>query len=316
MSMATCPSSPTRTTRPLRAALALALTLAPAPARAAPDEPVTAPVGPSPARAGPSERDLAYERAVQAEAAGDDAVAAAGYARAYDLTPPAETGPRLLFLRAGVAAHLRVPPDSPAALLHLCQARELLRGHLRDTSDTLAAERADLAAIDGRIAASDDPDCTLLAPPPAASPSPSPAPPTSSPPDPIAAPRPEAAPDARPAPAPPRRLARPLQIAGGLGLGVSAASFALMGAGIVLADRASERGRDACWHAEAGCDVTSGQLLDIVADGHRADTFVRVGAALGALAAIAGVTLLLVGTRLARRPRLAPGPGAALIVHF
>lgn len=313
MSIVTCPSRHTRTTRPLRAALALALALAPAPTRA---EPGSARSPPSPARAGPSERDLAYERAVQAEAAGDDAVAAAGYARAYDLTPPAETGPRLLFLRAGVAAHLRVPPDSPAALLHLCQARELLRGHLRDTSDTLAAERADLAAIDGRIAASHDPDCTLLTPPPAASPSPSPAPPTSAPPDPIAAPRPEAAPDPHPAPAPPRRLARPLQIAGGIGLGVSAASFALMGAGIVLADRASERGRDACWHAEAGCDVTSGQLVDIVADGHRADTFVRVGAALGALAAIAGVTLLLVGTRLARRPRLAPGPGAALVVRF
>ena len=85
----------------------------------------------SPALAAPSERDLAYERAVMAEEGGDHPLAALHYARAYQLTPAAESGPRLLFLRAALAASLRIAADAPAAVLHLCQGRELLRAHAR-----------------------------------------------------------------------------------------------------------------------------------------------------------------------------------------
>ena len=55
----------------------------------------------------PSERDLAYEQGLRAEEAGDDNAAAEHFARAYRLTAPAETGPRLLFLRCRkpVTAH-------------------------------------------------------------------------------------------------------------------------------------------------------------------------------------------------------------------
>lgn len=263
----------------------------------------------SPAFAAPSERDLAYERAVMAEEAGDHPLAALHYARAYQLTPAAESGPRLLFLRAALAASLRIAADAPAAVLHLCQGRELLRAHARETAELLPEEGASLAELERRIAASDDPSCASLQPaePPPAREAPEPAP------EPAATPKPAA-----PAPAPASQrspLARPLLIGGGVALGLSVGSFAMLGAGVSIAARASERGRQLCWEEPAGCDLISPEVLDIRADGRRGDTLVRAGAALGAITAIAGLALVITGARLTRPRRVALAPGR-LVVRF
>ncbi|MBL8973902.1 MAG: hypothetical protein JNK56_25145, partial [Myxococcales bacterium] len=90
-----------------------------------------------------SERDLAYELGVQAEASGDPARAAAAHERAYRLTPAAETGPRLLFLRASVAARLRADDGGEATRVHLCHAQVLLRDYLADPSLTPALRGAE-----------------------------------------------------------------------------------------------------------------------------------------------------------------------------
>src|SRR5690606_13511952 len=108
------------------------------------------------ARAAPSERDLAYERGVQADEAGDHARAAVEFARAYHLTPPGETGPRLLFLRASVDARRRARDRGGDPREHLCPARALLREHLAGAApaagpDPLADERASLARIDQEL---------------------------------------------------------------------------------------------------------------------------------------------------------------------
>ena len=84
--------------------------------------------------------------------------AAAAHERAYRLTPAAETGPRLLFLRASVAARLRADDGGEATRVHLCHAQVLLRDYLADPSLTPAlrgAEQTTLERVDqrGRMAA-------------------------------------------------------------------------------------------------------------------------------------------------------------------
>lgn len=269
-------------------------------------------VRPTPAVAAPSERDLAYERAVLAEEAGDHPLAALHYTRAYQLTPAAETGPRLLFLRAALAASLRIPADAPAAVLHLCRGRELVQAYAREAPDLLPEEAAALAELERRIAAGDDPSCVSLhpgeTPTPREVPEAAPAAAAAAAP---AAPRPAA-----PKPAATRSpLARPLLIGGGVSLGLSVGSFAMLGAGVSIAARATERGRQVCWEGPAGCDLISPEVLDIRADGRRGDTLVRAGAALGVITAIAGLALVITGARLARPRRVAAAPGR-LVVRF
>jgi hypothetical protein len=286
--------------RPRVCALALVLALAPGPARAA-----------------PSERDLAYERALAAEEAGDHTRAAAAFERAYSLTAPGESGPRLLFLRAVITAHLRADDGTEAGRSHLCRARELLQGHLGDapptTPDPLAEERARLSEVETRLGGA---DCSPLEP---ATPA-TPAAPTPEP-RPTATQQPGVAPSPAPSPVPTAIVPRPerprtraLWIAGGLGLGLGAASFALMGAGVVLGRRASENGETACRDEPEACNSNSSTIRDIVAEGRRSEQFVAAGATLGGLAVIAGVTLLAVAARRVRHParvtllpRLAPG---------
>lgn len=281
--------------------------------------------------AAPSERDLAYEQAVQADVAGDHALAAAYFERAYRLTAPAESGPRLLFLRAGVAARLRAA-ETGDPRLHLCPARALLREHLGPlpgSADGADAERDSLTRVEAQLQAAGAPDCDARDDPPPT------APPTAPPTDPRDAPKPEpratdpattpAAP--RPAPGPtadaPRRPHLALKIAGGVGLGVGVASFVVLGVGVALADRASDRGRAACWAAPVACEGNVAPIRDIVADGKQADLMVRLGAALGGLGVAAGVVLLGLGARkprrapVALRPTLGPGTaGAALSARF
>jgi len=296
--------------------------------------------------AAPSERDIAYELGVQAEAAGDDSRAAAAFERAYRLTAPAESGPRLLFLRASVAAWLRVDDRAPLARNQLCRAQALLRDHLGAAPavapDPLADERASLELVEQRLAAIAGPGCAALvdgaggaaASTGAATPDPRPttattagsAPDTASPAAPGASPAsaraaPDsgaspasagAAPGTRPAPRRPA-LTRALWIAGGLGLGLGAAAFATLAAGVVLARKAEDRGQTACVEQPAACNTNGPEVREIVADGRRADLMVRAGAALGGLGVIAAVVLFAVGERTRRRarvtltPRLAPG---------
>lgn len=296
----------------------------------------TCPMGHARGAGAPSERDQAYERGVQAEEAGDLSLAARSFERAYRLTAATESGPRLLFLRASVAAHLRAEGGDPRA--HLCAARALLREHLAGSvasvgaDDPLADERASLARIELRLGAAGTQDCDAPAPseaPVSAAPpvTPEPARPEPARPEP-APPGPSSAPAQVDAPVPAARtpgrprVTRALRIAGAVSLGVGAASLGVMGAGIVLADRATERGRTACWKGQVTCEAFKGDITDIVADGQRADGMVRVGAVLGGLGLLAGVVLLAVSERAGRArvvgaPALAPGTaGLALSGRF
>jgi hypothetical protein len=307
--------SPSRGRPCVRAALALILALAPGPAYAA-----------------PSERDLAYEQGLAAEEAGDDLRAAAAYERAYALTSPGESGPRLLFLRAGVAASLRADAGTEIGRTQLCRARELLRGYLGVTPptapDPLAEERVRLSEVEARLAGADcssagTPSTTpqptganpTMPQPTGANPTMPPTPGTST--QPTATqptgtstqtPQPTTPPtgvstaltpiDARPAG--PRT--RALWIAGGASLGLGAAAFALMGAGLVIGPRLSARGEAACRDRPEACDSNSSTIRDLVAEGRRSEQFVKAGAALGGIAVLAGVTLFALAARRARGP--------------
>lgn len=295
------PRAPAPLRRAALAALAVSLSFGTAPARAAPPDPATA----RPA----SERDLAYEQGTLAEEAGDHARAADAYERAYRLTLAVETGPRLLFLRASVAARLRADDGTPAARAQLCRAQALLRSYLDEAGGPATEEHAALGRVDQRLA-TPGPDCAaLLAPPPAPA-SPPAARPT------VPAPRP--APGPGPAavdPAPPRRTPqdRALLASGGVVLGLGVAAFAVMGAGIAVARGAERRGLAECQSDVTTCDAYNQVVLDIRNDGALGNRLTRIGAVTGGLAVLVGVGLIVVGERLRRRPGLAvtphPGPG-------
>ena len=306
LSAATCPVA--------HLALAVALALAPAPALAAPP----------PA----SERDLAYERAVQAEEAGDHVAAAAHYERAFRLTTPAETGPRLLFLRSGVAARTRAFDGSSDARAHLCPARALLRDYLGATADLPArpgdptlAERDSLTKIEQQLAGSRV-DCTAdpaVAPKPA---DPAPVEPTDPPPATKPDPPPPADPPTTkpvgPEPLPPARppLTRKLRISGGAALGAGAAGFAMMTAGIVLAADARKDGFALCRMSQEACDNYTPK--GIRRRGDAANAMIATGATIGAIGIVTGIILFAVSKR-AARPRVAVTPtltGLTLSTRF
>lgn len=293
----------------------LSLGAAPTPAAAQPStqppslSPETAPGTPVPA----SERDLAYELGVQAETAGDQPRAAAAFERAYRLTAPAETGPRLLFLRASVAARLRADDGSPTTRAQLCHAQALLRDYLRDAA-AASAEQATLGSVEERLALASGPDCSTLlgtdttAPKPSPAPTPAPAPaskrplttaPTTAPASP---PRTD---PTRPAPWTPGQ--RALLASGAVSIGLGAAAFAVMGTGIKLAQQANERGLAACRAPDKACTSSvDDNISDLRSDGQRGNTLTRIGAAVGGVAVLTGVVLIIVGERLHRRTRVAP----------
>lgn len=302
--------SPARQTprRRLAGALVLlSLGTAPASAAAQPATPETAPATPAPA----SERDLAYELGVQAETAGDQPRAAAAFERAYRLTTPAETGPRLLFLRASVAARLRADDGSPTTRGQLCHAQALLRDYLRDTA-AASDEQATLGRVEERLALASGPDCqTLLgtsAAPPEPAPAPAPVPGTKLPPtaaptsSPASPPRTD---PTRPAPRTPGQ--RGLLASGVIAVGLGAAAFAVMGTGIKLAQQANQRGLAACREPDKACSASvDDNISDLRSDGERGNTLTRVGAVVGGLAVLTGVVLIVVGEQLHRRSRVTP----------
>lgn len=273
-------------------------------------------LAPEPAPPTASERDLAYELGVQAEASGDPARAAAAHERAYRLTPAAETGPRLLFLRASVAARLRADDGGEATRVHLCHAQVLLRDYLADPSLTPAlrgAEQTTLERVDQRLLARPGaPACdTLLglAPPPAPAITLPPAPTAPAP-----TTTPTTAPTEGPAPPPAAPLTRPLQVSGGVSLGLGVTGLALLAAGVAVARHANQRGRDHCRTAPTACVANDAVLRDVELAGRRGDTLVRVGAVAASLGIILGVTLLALSARkpAPRRLQLLPGPGLAV----
>jgi hypothetical protein len=301
----TCPEVAPLAATAHRLALAVCLTLAPAPSLAAPAA---------------SERDLAYERAVQAEEAGDHAAAAGHYERAFQLTAPAETGPRLLFLRSSVAARLRAFDGSRDARAHLCPARALLRDHLGVTADLAQparatdpslAERDSLARIERQLA-SIGTDC-------APEPDPVPTPPEPARDQPATRPPPTSDSPAEPPPAsepvgpePPPQVSRPritrdLQISGGAFLGVGAAGFAIMTAGIIMAADARKDGVDSCYSTMEACDGSTSEIRNIRKQGSIANGLIPGGAALGGLGLVTGIVMLAVSKR-AGRPRVAVTP--------
>ena len=306
-------------TRP-RLALALLaadLALAPAAARAhLSQETAAINLSQEPAPPSPSERDLAYELGVQAEASGDHARAAAAHERAYRLTPAVETGPRLLFLRASVAARLRADDGSEPTRVHLCHAQVLLRDYLADPAlapELRSAERSSLGRVEQRLATTGTPanTCDALlgltpAPPPAITPPPT----TTTPPQAIA----PIVEGPAPAPAPAAPLTRPLRISGGVSLGLGVTGLALLAAGIAVARGANRRGLAYCSEAPTACVANDNVLRDVELAGRRGDTLVRVGAVAASLGIILGVTLLALSTRkpTPRRLQLQPSPGLAV----
>jgi len=302
--------------RRLAGALALlSLGAAPTPAAAQPPtqppglSPETAPSTPIPT----SERDLAYELGVQAETAGDHPRAAAAFERAYRLTAPAETGPRLLFLRASVAARLRADDGSPTTRGQLCHAQALLRDYLRDGATT-SAEQTTLSRVEERLALASGPDCpTLLdtaAAPPRPAPTPTPVPGIQPPPTTAPTTSPGLPPrtdPTRPAPRTPGQ--RGLLASGVIGLGLAVGAFAVMGSGITLAQQANQRGIDACREPDKACTASvDDNISDLRSDGQRGNSLTRVGAVVGGLAVLTGVVLIIVGEHLHRRPRVAQTP--------
>ncbi|MFZ6177895.1 hypothetical protein [Nannocystis pusilla] len=270
------------------------------------------------AYAAPSARDLAYEQGVQAEEAGEHARAAAEFTRAYRLTPTNEAGPRLLFLRASVAAHLRAHDGRGEHPEHLCQARALLREHLDGAAegggpDPLADERTHLARIESDLGTIDC-DARVAEPvPPVPRDSPSnPSPPAS---EPLAPQRPDL--ERAPASPPPLEYSqlrqRRLRIAGWTSLGVGAAALVSMSVGIALTRAAMRKGQDLCWNMANACDYgdKTTALRQILADGRDAELLVKLSAPLTAAALVAGIVLLSLGFK--QRPaRLTPtiAPGA------
>lgn len=306
--------------RCLAGTLALAaLAAAPSTAAAQPESsglsPETAPATPAP----PSERDLAYELGIQAESSGDLPRAAAAFERAYRLTAPAETGPRLLFLRASVAARLRADDGSQATRVQLCHARTLLRDYLGNAAEPSSSEEQKaLARIDARLALASAPDCVaLLGTPPGPTPKPTPGPtaapsaqPLPTPAPPPAGSRPPRADPSRPSP----RTAgqRGLLASGMVSLGLAAGAFATMGVGIRVSLQANERGYAACREPDKACTSSvDDNISDLRSDGQRGNTLTTIGAAVGAVAVLAGVVLIVVGERLRRRPRVALTPHLA-----
>jgi hypothetical protein len=288
------------------------------------------------ARAAPAPRDLAYERGVQAEEAGDHAAAADGFAEAYRLTPPTEVGPRLLFLRASVAARLRAHAGASGTTEHLCAARALLRDYLGETAptrspDPLAEERESLASVDRQLG---DGDC---APVPAPT---NPVLEDMSRKDPAAAPiadgpvpedRSQAAPagdrpvredSSQAASGPPAGAGerpdrrRALVIAGATSLAAGAAALVVMGVGVGVARDATRDGRAVCWSMTNGCHGSVDGLPEILGRGRLGDQLVKAGATIGGLATLAGVVLFALAARTRPRarlgvaPRLAPGTAA------
>lgn len=295
-----------RTRTAVRLALAVSLSLAPAPTLAAP----------TPA---PSERDLAYERAVRAEEAGDHAAAADHYERAFRLTTAAETGPRLLFLRSSVSARQRAFAGTSDAKAHLCPARALLRDFLDAAADTpgsrpdiTLAERDSMARIEAQLVTARV-DCTAAVPtPPDAVPdAPRTDPRPATGPSPVRDPSPAAEPPAAPVgPEPPPStrpspVTRNLRIAGGGVLGVAVAGFALMTAGIVLAADARRDGFTICHTGKEACDNFTNQ--EVRDRGERANALIPAGATLGGIGLVTGIVLLAVSKR-AGRPRVAITP--------
>lgn len=299
-------------TRP-RLALALLaadLALAPAAARAhLSQETAAINLSQEPAPPSPSERDLAYELGVQAEASGDHARAAAAHERAYRLTPAVETGPRLLFLRASVAARLRADDGSEPTRVHLCHAQVLLRDYLADPAlapEPRSAERSSLGRVEQRLATTGTPANTcdallgLTPAPPAITPPPT----TTAPPQPIA----PIVEGPAPPPAPAAPLTRPLRISGGVSLGLGVTGLALLAAGIAVARGANRRGLAYCSEAPTACVANDSELRAIETAGLRGDSLIRVGVVMAGLGILAGVTLLALSARKPgpRRINLAP----------
>lgn len=288
-----------------------------APAAAPTASPPAASTASPPAASAPaSERDFAYERGVQAEAAGDHAAAAAAYERAYRLTDASESGPRLLFLRTSVAAYLRAEDGAATTRLQLCHAQALLRDYLAGTRDVSADEHTSLGRVDQRLSQLPGPDCAALLEPtpvePTTTPPPQPRPGTQ--PQPQTRPQPQPAPEpSQPRPAPDRRTPRTRALlgVGAVSLGLGVAAFAVMGAGITTSQRAQARGTTRCRELPTACVSNENIVREILADGEYGNRLTRVGAAVGGVAVLAGIALIVVGERLHRRSRLALAPRLA-----
>lgn len=236
---------------------------------------------------------------MQAEEAGDHARAAAEFARAYQLTPAGETGPRLLFLRHSVDAHLRARDGGGQPRDHLCQARGLLRDYLAGAGDgPLVDERASLARVEQQLGGIDC-DAPVPAPDPPVPPDSNPEPPPTAPaiqrpvPEDMSKPPPPTLPDGRSP-----RLVRGFRIAGLTSLGVAVAALVPMSVGIGLARKATREGRAACWSMAEACDGDYPMIEDLLIEGRRYEQIVKITAPLvgvGFLASIIFLSLALPG---------------------
>lgn len=99
---------------------------------------------------------------------------------------------------------------------------------------------------------------------------------------------------------PPSARSRALLIGGSVLLGLGAGGLAIMGAGL---GRGAAAERDGA--SITGLDRTDA-LADLRARGEQADTMAIVGAAVGGILLIAGVSLVAVSTNRARRLAVAP----------
>ncbi|MDC0674955.1 hypothetical protein [Nannocystis radixulma] len=261
---------------------------------------------------------------MQAEEAGDHARAAAEYARAYQLTPAGESGPRLLFLRQSVAARLRARDGGGKPHEHLCQARALLRDHLAGAGEgTLADERASLARVEQDLGGIDcdvpaahppvpadsstAPPGTTTAAPPAPSDSSDPAPQSPAPaiqrPVPTDMPQPTRTPDGRSP-----RLVRGFRIAGLTSLAIGVAAIVPMSVGIGLARARTREGRSLCWSMEEACDFSNPKVAAILDEGREYERMVRITAPLVGVGFMAAIILLSLALPGRARPPVTAAP--------
>lgn len=266
----------------------------------------------------------AYDRGLSERDGGRHAAAAREFAVAYSQIPEDQRELRAAVLFDLVEAHRKAfagggqrrGSEHPAA--HLCAADRALADFIeaeqerkRGTKKNPDVVRATHLREEVREefmnakASESDLDCAALELPRVSDDPP----PDTSPP-----------PDTTPKKAPP---AKPLLIAGGATLGVGLIMFGVMAGGIVRGRKAEADG-EALVLANPALDPADPELAAIDRRGHSGNAMAIAGGVIGSLALAAGVALLVVGARSAKRrtevaawPVLAPhAAGAGLSLRF
>lgn len=273
----------------------------------------------------PDEAQQHYDRGVTENEAGRFAAAAAEFAAAYEGIPAANKAQRANVLFVLVEARRNAFAESgptqgkqhPAA--HLCAADRTLtefidaaekerKGKGKRSDDTVTAmnSRKEIRAqIAGEQKLTPGLDCATVEFPPADVAGATPAPETNpAPADGAGGPAPGKQPRA------PRKIDKPLVIAGGVLTGFGLAMFGLMAGGLVRGKRAEADG-EALVDAMPTTPEEDPELQAIDDRGRSGNRMAIAGGVIGALALGTGIALLVVGLRGGRTKRVAVAPSVA-----